>query len=635
MKKIILIFALCFVVFLQGDNINEFEAQEFEVQEQNASSDDSGKKIYLLVQDFVKLNQKLKKAKETQDINSSSFKSLNSEISREKAKILATIPGVITQQKINSDDVNKFLEVRQNLESLKERSTKNHFVFVDTSLDLMYMQVIQDFFSALFKLEKLFKETASSSSMIAVIDESLNALQKDSVNNLGENKAKITNESELLRVERKEAMIANAVEAYNEILMHLKDNANLLESNYIFSTFKFQDWINYINEIFDIEYINVGKVLLCVIVILFFISLRKFLANILYIVLIKLFYRNKDGSSVKELFIDSIKKPVGYLLLVYAISLCLTIIFYPQPVFLAITNLLYIIYAIFFALLAFKIIDGYGMVIISKIAQKSGKKEVINLVIKIVYFIIFIIAILFILSRLGFNISAIIASLGIGGLAVALAAKDIIANFFASILLLFDDSFNQGDWVEIAGIEGNVVETGLRKTTIRTFDNSLVFLPNSAVMAANIKNWSKRRIGRHIKMYIGVGYDATPEKLDACVNDLRELLNTSELVSHPEDNALKAGSWAKYRQNLVSINDLEGYKNACYVALSDFGDSSINIELYFYTKGVTAKDFRETRHKLMLEFMRIVAKNGLSFAFPSRSIYIENLPKNLEFSTKA
>ncbi len=79
------------------------------------------------------------------------------------------------------------------------------------------------------------------------------------------------------------------------------------------------------------------------------------------------------------------------------------------------------------------------------------------------------------------------------------SGKDIIANFFASILLLFDNSFNQGDWVEVSGIEGTVVETGLRKTTIRTFDNCLVFLPNSTIMGANIKNWSKRRMGVMLK----------------------------------------------------------------------------------------------------------------------------------------
>lgn len=147
----------------------------------------------------------------------------------------------------------------------------------------------------------------------------------------------------------------------------------------------------------------------------------------------------------------------------------------PLPVNVKITNTFYIIYVVLFAWLIVGILNSYGIMFLAKLAQKSGKKEVANLIIKMLYFIIVIIALLLILAHLGFNVSAIIASLGIGGLAVALAAKDIIANFFASLIISFDDSFNQGDWIEVAGIEGNVVETGLRKTTLRTFDNSLVF----------------------------------------------------------------------------------------------------------------------------------------------------------------
>ncbi|EMK6526950.1 mechanosensitive ion channel family protein, partial [Campylobacter coli] len=448
--------------------------------------------------------------------------------------------------------------------------------------------------------------------------------------------AKINNPSELEKISNKEEMIFNAVDAYVEILKYLRANADLLESNYIFSLLELQVWIDRINEMANIDFINTGKIVISILVLVFFMSLRRFFSNIVYFILVRLVYHNKsDADDIKVIFIDNIKKPVGFLLICYAISLCLTIATYPAPLSINLSNLFHIVYAVLIAWLILRILDGYGVVLVSKLAQKSGKKEVVNLVIKILYFVIFVIALLYILAQLGFNISAIIASLGIGGLAVALAAKDIIANFFASILLLFDNSFNQGDWVEVSGIEGTVVETGLRKTTIRTFDNCLVFLPNSTIMGANIKNWSKRRMGRHVKMYLGVGYDATPEKLENCVKDLKELLYTSPLVAHEDDGALKYGDHTtKYRQNLVSINDLEGYKNACYVALSEFADSSINIELYFYIKEIGGKDFREARQSLMLEFMRIIEKNGLTFAFPSRSIYIENLPP-LDLQAKA
>ncbi|EDO9449332.1 mechanosensitive ion channel [Campylobacter coli] len=617
MKKIIILFLLG-ISCLWGD--------EFRLIDTNASAQD--KSVYSLVQKYIDLNRQIKEFKKNNDENSSSYDGILSEFEKDKKSILSKMPDMIVKQQINEKAVESFLKTRQNLLDLQKKSINKPYVYVDTTLNIMYLDVVKSFYSSLFELERLFKNAANSESIISTVDKAMENLQNSTNIDLSIYKAKINNPSELEKISNKEEMIFNAVDAYVEILKYLRANADLLESNYIFSLLELQVWIDRINEMANIDFINTGKIVISILVLVFFMSLRRFFSNIVYFILVRLVYRNKsDADDIKVIFIDNIKKPVGFLLICYAISLCLTIATYPAPLSINLSNLFHIVYAVLIAWLILRILDGYGVVLVSKLAQKSGKKEVVNLVIKILYFVIFVIALLYILAQLGFNISAIIASLGIGGLAVALAAKDIIANFFASILLLFDNSFNQGDWVEVSGIEGTVVETGLRKTTIRTFDNCLVFLPNSTIMGANIKNWSKRRMGRHVRMYLGVGYDATPEKLEQCVKDLREFLHTSDLVAHDEDSALKYGDHTtKYRQNLVSINDLEGYKNACYVALSEFADSSINIELYFYIKEIGGKDFREARQSLMLEFMRIIEKNGLTFAFPSRSIYIENLP---------
>ncbi|EAJ2863811.1 mechanosensitive ion channel family protein [Campylobacter coli] len=617
MKKIIILFLLG-ISCLWGD--------EFRLIDTNASAQD--KSVYSLVQKYIDLNHQIKEFKKNNDENSSSYDGILSEFEKDKKSILSKMPDMIVKQQINEKAVESFLKTRQNLLDLQKKSINKPYVYVDTTLNIMYLDVVKSFYSSLFELERLFKNAANSESIISTVDKAMENLQNSTNIDLSIYKAKINNPSELEKISNKEEMIFNAVDAYVEILKYLRANADLLESNYIFSLLELQVWIDRINEMANIDFINTGKIVISILVLVFFMSLRRFFSNIVYFILVRLVYHNKsDADDIKVIFIDNIKKPVGFLLICYAISLCLTIATYPAPLSINLSNLFHIVYAVLIAWLILRILDGYGVVLVSKLAQKSGKKEVVNLIIKILYFVIIIIALLYILAQLGFNISAIIASLGIGGLAVALAAKDIIANFFASILLLFDNSFNQGDWVEVSGIEGTVVETGLRKTTIRTFDNCLVFLPNSTIMGANIKNWSKRRMGRHVRMYLGVGYDATPEKLEQCVKDLREFLYTSDLVAHDEDSALKYGDHTtKYRQNLVSINDLEGYKNACYVALSEFADSSINIELYFYTKEIGGKDFREARQSLMLEFMRIIEKNGLTFAFPSRSIYIENLP---------
>ncbi|MPA80111.1 mechanosensitive ion channel family protein [Campylobacter coli] len=625
MKKIIILLLLG-ISCIWGD--------EFRLIDTNASVQD--KSVYGLVQKYIDLNRQIKEFKSNNDENSSSYDGILSEFEKDKKSILSKMPDMIVKQQINEKAVENFLKTRQNLLDLQKKSINKPYIYVDTTLNIIYLNIVKSFYSSLFELEKLFKNAADSESITTTVDKAMENLQAATDVDLSAYKAKIDNPSELEKISNKEEIIFNAVDAYIEILKYLRANADLLESNYIFSLLELQVWIDRINETVDIGFINTGKIVISLLVLAFFMSLRRFFSNIVYFILVRLVYRNKsDADDVKVIFIDNIKKPVGFLLVCYAISLCLTIITYPAPLSINLSNFFHIIYAVLIAWLILKILDGYGVVLVSKLAQKSGKKEVVNLVIKILYFVIFVIALLYILAQLGFNISAIVASLGIGGLAVALAAKDIIANFFASILLLFDNSFNQGDWVEVSGVEGTVVETGLRKTTIRTFDNCLVFLPNSTIMGANIKNWSKRRMGRHVKIYLGVGYDATPEKLENCVKDLKELLNTSPLVAHEDDGALKYGDHTtKYRQNLVSINDLEGYKNACYVALSEFADSSINIELYFYTKAIGAKEFREARQELMLEFMRIIEKNGLTFAFPSRSIYIENLPP-LDLKPKA
>lgn len=602
MKKII--FGLCFFILYLG-------AQEFKFIDANMSKENEG--IYALVERYIELNSQIRELKKN-DENSSVFKGILNEFEKDKKSILKKIPDMIVGQKIDEKAVARFLKAKEKLLEIQKKNTNEPYAYTDATLNLIYFNVVESFYSSLFEVEKLFKDAASSKDLIATVDKAMENLQNLSNVNLDNFKSKITKKEDLEKIATKERYINNVVNSYSEILKYLRSNANLLESNYIFSLLEFQVWIDRINEMSGVSFINVGKIVISTLVLVFFISLRRFFANIVYFFLVQLFYKN-NVKDIKVIFVENIKKPVGFLLLFYALSLCFTIAVYPVPLSVNLSSFFHIVYAVLIAWLILRMLDSYGVVLVSKLAQKSGKKEVVNLIIKILYFVIIIIALLCILAQLGFNISAIIASLGIGGLAVALATKDIIANFFASILLLFDNSFSQGDWIEVSGIEGTVVETGLRKTTIRTFDNCLVFLPNSTIMGANVKNWSKRRMGRLVKMYLSLSYDSTPQKLEQCVKDLREFLLKSPLVAKEDDNALKYGDHtAKYRQNLVSINDLEGYKNACYVALHDFADKSINIELYFYIKDINSGEFRKARQSLMLEFMRIIENNGLTFS---------------------
>ena len=339
----------------------------------------------------------------------------------------------------------------------------------------------------------------------------------------------------------------------------------------------------------------------------------------------KFFVKHDSDRQTKGRIVEIIKRPMLLTLIAYAIDICVSIAYYPAPMPIKFANFLTITFVVAVTWLILSVLNGYGMVLINELTKKSGRKEVINLILKIIYFIIFVIALLIVLSKLGFNVSAIIASLGIGGLAVALATKDILANFFASVMLLFDNSFSQGDWIVCGDIEGTVVEIGLRKTTVRTFDNALIFVPNSKLASDPIRNWSRRKMGRRIRMLIGLEYSATTEQIKKCVDEIKQMLIDHPDIAKGDDMGSKKAS--RYDRGIVSIDDLAGYKSNLFVVVDEFADSSINILVYCFSKTIVWGEFLAVKEDVMLKIMNIVEANGLGFAFPSQSLYVEEVKK--------
>ncbi|PPB55093.1 mechanosensitive ion channel family protein [Campylobacter hyointestinalis] len=554
-----------------------------------------------------------------------------SPINAQKHKLLESIAVFITNY--TAQDNNQFKKDKAAIDKkvkLYENNT-NSERYITAKIDSLSLELDEFFYQTILNLSTAFSKNAKQDTINSILQEGIMSIQtggyldiknfKDTLSDVSKN----TFEQELINLDIKKT-------SYDEILAYLKDHSDLLASNFLFSSLNLNDVISYINKQIpiDTKVFNPGKFTLIVLIFLFFFSIRVKLSKIVFVLLTAFLSKDKKAHrDIQEQFILVIKKPMGIFLSAYAIDVCLSIFYYPSPVPIRFANFFVIAYIIIVSWLLIGILDGYGMMALSKIAQKSGKKEVINLIIKILYFIVIVITILLILSRLGFDISTIIASLGIGGLAVALATKDIIANFFASILLLFDNSFSQGDWIVCAGVEGTVVEIGLRKTTIRTFDNSLVFVPNSKIMSENVKNWNRRKVGRQIKMSIGLTYSTTPDQLKECITEIKTMLqNHPGIAKSGEDSALNSSDFRlKYKQNMVSVDDLAGYKSNLFVVLDEFGDNSINILIYCFSKTVVWGEFLETKQDVMLKIMDILSKYETEFAFPSQSIYIEKLPK--------
>ncbi|PSM53092.1 small conductance mechanosensitive channel protein [Campylobacter blaseri] len=596
------------------------------VTEDKPSGTVNGKTLSQVVEEIKIVNLKLKALKSTVDSNSSKDITENNSLKKEKETLLESIPTAVSQQTLDKDNLLEYLkhrkELRKTLDRLKNRT--GTFEYAQANLQNINVEITNIFYTTMLILEKKFNDGERESNIKKLLEDALIEIQLKKISNLKEDIEKFNNKQKDA-LEEDYKVLVNNQEVYEDIISFLIKNTNLISGNKLFTSLNLRDIINYINDVspFKSSAINLGKIIPITLIMILLFSVRRFLANII-VFIVSIFYKNEENhEEIKSHVVGAIKRPLGVLLIAFGIDICSSIFYYPSPVPLNFVKTIGIIYVVLYAWLILSIIDGYGAIIIGKIAKKSERKEVLNLLVKIIYIIIILIAILLILSKLGVDVSAIVASLGIGGLAVAFATKDIIANFFASILLLFDNSLSQGDWVVVGDVEGTVVETGLRKTTIRTFDNALVSVPNSKIIDSSIKNWNRRRIGRRIRMTLTVEYSATPRQLKKCIDDIREMLLNHPGIANPSGLGRKKDQRLAYRQNMVSIDDLAGYKNTLFVVLDEFSSSSIDIMIYCFTKSIVWGEYLDVKQDVMLKIMDIMKDNNVGFAFPSRKLYVE------------
>ena len=277
-----------------------------------------------------------------------------------------------------------------------------------------------------------------------------------------------------------------------------------------------------------------------------------------------------------------------------------------------------VFYIILFTMLIYRISNFLVHLRIDRIqSNKYLKKEVVNLVIKTTNVLILLISFILILYILGVDLTAVLSGLGIGGFAVAFAAKDSIANIFGSVSILAGDLFQQGDWIEIDHMDGTVVEIGLRATTIRTFDNALISIPNFKLVNEGIKNWSRRSIGRRIKMIVGVTYESDFDNIKKAVEEIRAML-----LSHPGIANERTQFQSFYRQpKLISAEDFRGVKRTTLVYMDEFADSSINILIYCFSRSVVWQEWLAVKEDVMYKVAEILNKYDLDFAYPAMTIH--------------
>jgi len=219
---------------------------------------------------------------------------------------------------------------------------------------------------------------------------------------------------------------------------------------------------------------------------------------------------------------------------------------------------------------------------------------VIPLLSRILRVIVVLIAITIIAQEFDYDINGFIAGLGIGGLAFALAAQDALKNFIAGLVIIFERPFSIGDWILTPSVEGTVEGITFRSTKIRTSAQALVTVPNSTLANENITNWSKMG-KRQVTFYLRVEYQTPKEKLERVVRRFDEYLR-----SHPEV-----------------------HPETIYVKFDRFGDHSLDIYFYFFTKTTVGAEYLAIKEQINFKILEILEEEGVDIALPTQTLYLE------------
>lgn len=306
----------------------------------------------------------------------------------------------------------------------------------------------------------------------------------------------------------------------------------------------------------------------------------------------------KSKKELDDRFLVCLQKPAEFLVLLVGLFIAVGILQLPSEPFdlskLA-TSILKALVIFDVAWLFFNLVDMVDHYLSKWASQTKSSLDdhLAPLLRKSLRIFIVIMAVLMAIQTFGYPVTGIIASLGIGGLAFALAAKDTVSNIFGSLMIIFDRPFHVGDWVKAGDMEGTVEEVGFRSTKIRTFAKTLISVPNNIIANLAIDNYS-RMPKRRIRLTVGVSYDATPSQMREAVSRIRALLKT-----HPAID-----------QDFFLVN------------FTDFGASSLDIMVYCFTTTTVWGEYLDAREDVCLKIMDTLEGLGLDIAFPSTTVYL-------------
>ena len=317
------------------------------------------------------------------------------------------------------------------------------------------------------------------------------------------------------------------------------------------------------------------------------------LVKVLYWVFSNIIRRltSKTKTNLDDVLIDKLEKPLTYLLIILGYWISIHYLSFSKEIEDILENVAYFLLVIDLTAILSRVVDALISEVIMPITEKSESSfdnQLIPVIQKGVRSIIWALGVIIGLDNIGFDITAMIAGLGIGGLALALAAQDSVKNIFAGIMIFLDKPFKIKDRIQVDGFDGTVEEVGLRSTRLRTLEGRIVTIPNSRFTDNSVTNVTSQPALK-VKLNLGLTYDTNEDDMQKAIDILEDIVKNQDAIT--DDYA---------------------------AGFNGFGDFSLNIVFIYYVR--PESHWLDTQTLVNKEILKRFNKEGLEFAFPTQTI---------------
>ncbi|AEF96480.1 mechanosensitive ion channel family protein [Methanotorris igneus] len=333
--------------------------------------------------------------------------------------------------------------------------------------------------------------------------------------------------------------------------------------------------------------------LLCILSILFGIFLGRVLHYVIKNYIKAMVSRTK--TKLDDIFLYAIDEPLVILAVISGIWIGFSFLELPENISILINEGVVVAVTLCVILFLIKFVDDFILEYVVPLTEKTESKlddQLIPPLRKFLKILIVVFGFVVILDNLGYDVTTLLAGLGIGGLAVALASKDTLENLIAGILIIVDKPFTIGDWIKVSDYEGIVEEIGIRSTRIRTFGDSLITIPNASLSTNVIENFSAMR-KRRVLTTIGITYDTPADKIKKAEEILKDILKNHPAVVEP-----------------IRIHFVE------------YGDWSLNLRVEYFIKNLGFDYYLNALNEINLKIKEEFEKEGIEMAFPTQTVYL-------------